>query len=234
MKRPLALDLFCCAGGASMGLHRAGFDVIGIDIVPRKRYPFRFVQADALRPPFDLRQFDFIWASPPCQAYTIAGHNNRRDGVIYADLVAATRAMLQKSGALWAMENVPGSPLRADVILCGSQFGLPIARHRLFELSFPHFALLPQCDHAEDLITVCGHGTPSWMRKRRIAKGLHPNASVAMKKEAMGIDWMNRAELSQAIPPAYGEYIGHAALAAVEASGLRGDRTAADASEVVR
>jgi len=205
-----ALDLFCCAGGASMGLHRAGFEVVGVDIKPQPRYPFTFHQADALT--FPLEGFDFIWASPPCQAFTIAANTQRRDGIEYPDHVDTTRQRLRYSGAVWAIENVPGAPVRADVVLCGSQFNLPIVRHRLIELSFSP-PLTSPCNHVEDVITVCGHGTPSWMRRKRIAKGLHPNASVAMKREAMGIDWMNREELSQAIPPAYGEFIARAAIA---------------------
>lgn len=198
-----------------MGLHRAGFNVTGVDIKPQPRYPFRFVQGDALRPPFDLNQFDFIWASPPCQAYTMAGRNQRRDGKVYPDLVDATRKLLVSSGCHWAIENVPGAPVRPDIVLCGSQFGLPIARHRLHEVSFA-FHLTPPCDHVRDLITICGHGTPSWTRKRRIARGLHPNVNVATKREALGIDWMNREELSQSIPPAYSEFIGRAAIAQIQ------------------
>jgi DNA (cytosine-5)-methyltransferase 1 len=208
-----ALDLFCGAGGATKGLQRAGFHVTGVDIKPQPRYcGDAFIQGDVLGQPLELLDFDFVWASPPCQAFTIAGCNQRRDGTVYPDLVDATRKLLSKLGRPWVIENVPGAPVRADLILCGSQFGLPIARHRLFELSWQHFSLMPQCDHAEDLITICGHGTPSWMRKRRIAKGLHPNASVAVKKEALGINWMNRGELSQSIPPAYSEFIARAWL----------------------
>lgn len=219
--KPLAIDLFCGAGGAAMGLHRAGFDVVGVDKKPQPRYPFRFIQGDATNPPVDLRCADYIWASPPCQKYSIAAHNNRRDGTEYPDLVAPVRDMLKASGKPWTIENVMGAPVRPDLILCGSHFDLPIARHRLFELSW--FMLhAPVCSHAADLITVVGHGTPSWARKARIAKGLHPNFSAAVKRKAMGIEWMNREELSQAIPPAYSEFIARAFLAQRDANQPKG------------
>lgn len=206
-----ALDLFCCAGGATRGLQMAGFHVTGVDIKPQPRYcGDAFFQTDALT--FPLEGFDFIWASPPCQAFTIAGANMRRDGTQYPDLVARMRSRLAAQRTSWVMENVPGAPLRVDLVLCGSHFGLRLARHRLFEFDTPKFNLMPSCSHAPDLITVCGHGTPSWMRQSRIRKGLHPNLSVALKREVMGCPWMDRAELSQAIPPAYSQFIAEAFL----------------------
>lgn len=211
--KPRALDLFCKAGGASMGLHRAGFDVEGVDCEPQKHYPFKFHLGDALEA--DLTGFDLVWASPPCQAYTVAAHNERKRGKQYPDLLAATRAKLEASGLPWIIENVPGAPMRADVVLCGSMFGLPIVRHRLFELSHGAYCLVSPCSHGDDIITVCGHGTPSRSRRQRMKRGLHPNVTVDMKRSAMGIEWMNRDELAQAIPPAYSEFLGRQILKAI-------------------
>jgi DNA (cytosine-5)-methyltransferase 1 len=244
------LDLFCGAGGASMGLHRAGFDVIGVDIAPRPRYPFPFVQADALRPPLDLRDFDFIWASPPCQAHTsMKTMHNAKD---HADLIPATREMLMKSGVPWVMENVVGAPLLNAFTLCGTMFGLGVEdaelrRHRLFEASF--LILAPECRHgsrvqhgyggasnipAEARTPVIGiYGGHARNRRRARTVGIYgegvrdsrrkfnkgvPDFTIDQGREAMGIDWMTTAELSQAIPPAYGEFIGRAAMAQLKAA----------------
>jgi len=180
-----------------MGLYRAGFDVVGVDIKPQPRFPFAFVQGDALNPPFDISRFDFIWASPPCQAFTNARVIHGRE---HSDLLTPVRAMLRKSGRPWVIENVPGAPMRADYVLCGSQFGeRRLKRHRWFEASFDAAHLLSPCNHGPEIISVFGHGG-------------HVYHGVANWREVMGIDWMNRDELAQAIPPAYGEFIGRQAM----------------------
>lgn len=171
-----ALDLFCGAGGATRGLQMAGFEVLGIDIRRQPRYVGEhFIQADALHPPVRLKDFDLIWASPPCQAHTALKRMwNRR---AHADSIPETRAMLVRAGVPYVIENVPGSPLRATIRLCGSNFGLGAAgaelrRHRYFETSFG--LLAPPCScgkatigiyggHVRDrcrTITVTGHTPP--------------------------------------------------------------------------
>jgi DNA (cytosine-5)-methyltransferase 1 len=198
------LDLFCKAGGAAMGLHQAfpEAQITGVDIEPQPRYPFTFVKSDAMT--YLLQEYDFIWASPPCQKYTVACMTHRNNGKEYPDLVAATRVRLIETGKPWVIENVPGAPMRPDLILCGAMFGLRLVRHRWFELSGIPFSLVMPCAHDPDPVTVVGHGTPSWVSARRGGASF----TQQEKREAMGIDWMNREELSQAIPPAYSRYIG--------------------------
>lgn len=207
--RPLrALDLFCGAGGATRGLQLAGFHVTGVDIKPQKNYcGDAFFQADALNPPVDLRDFDFIWASPPCQAYSIASQSRRNAGHEYPDLLAPTRAMLEASGVPWVIENVPGAPMRGDLSICGCQVGLELRRKRWFETSWKHFDLAHPCHHMGPVVSVVGHGTPTWVRKK-----LGFNPTIKHYRDAMGISWMNRDELSLAIPPAYSEFIARAFL----------------------
>lgn len=203
--KPRALDLFCGAGGASMGLHRAGFDVTGVDIKPQPRYPFTFVQADALEYP--LEGFDFIWASPPCQRYTMA-QNAAKNAGAHPDLIPAVRARLQASAVPYVIENVVGAPLITPVLLCGLAFGLGVKRHRLFESSVP--LLTPPCpSHDVDYFVIFGHE----VRDRRHGQAAGRKNKIAQGRIAMGIDWMTRGELSESIPPAYSEFIGKQAMA---------------------
>jgi DNA (cytosine-5)-methyltransferase 1 len=207
-----ALDLFCGAGGAARGLQRAGFHVTGIDNRPQPRYAGDlFIRGDAMAPPVDLAGFDFIWASPPCQAYTPL--RALQNGKQYPDLVAAVRSMLIVSGRLYAIENVPGAPLGYHVQLCGEMFGLRTIRHRRFETSW----LMFQPEHP-------AHTAPTSTRQRRACwdAGMHISVTgdvgTYVGRLAMGIDWMSGDELSQAIPPAYAEFIGRSAIADIMAA----------------
>lgn len=215
-----ALDLFCCAGGVSMGLHRAGFEVVGVDIKPRQNYPFEVIRHDALGLTDSfLSSFDFIWASPPCQGYSAMRH---APGAIGAErLIGATRARLSRiETVLWVIENVEEarSVMIDPIMLCGSMFGLgaqgcQLQRHRLFEANFEITA--PGCSH-DDRPVIGVYGGHA--RKRSKAHGGRGTRDAwegghkAAASEALGIDWMTLAELSEAIPPAYSEFIGKAAI----------------------
>lgn len=185
-----------------MGLYRAGFEVIGVDIAPQPRYPFTFVQADATKPPLDLSSFDFIWASPPCQAFTAY---KRRPGHVAErpNLIPATRALLEASGRPWCIENVPGAPLGFSAVLCGSMFGLDVKRHRVFETS-AHI-LTPACQHHR--WTRRFKPATNRTNKRFTIEIGSWDEPLEVQRRAMGIDWMELEELSEAIPPAYSEFI---------------------------
>jgi DNA (cytosine-5)-methyltransferase 1 len=225
------LDLYCGAGGASMGYHQAGFEVIGVDIKYHPNYPFTFIQADACNMldtllmggtthdaridyrvgwVYNLRNFDAIHASPPCQGYTALKYRQDDTGK-YPLLIEPTRERLQQTGLPYVIENVPGAPLREPVTLCGSQFGLTtewpgygevgLRRHRLFETDF----YLPDAgahDHSLLSVPVFGRG-PSGRKMTLKGPGLAKAA-----REVMEIGWMTYRELCQAIPPAYTRYIG--------------------------
>lgn len=208
---PRLLDLFCGAGGAAMGYHRAGFDVVGVDIEAQPRYPFAFHQADALT--FPLDGFDAIHASPPCQRYSAATTVHGRDVIeSHPDLIDPLRPLLQATGLPYVIENVPGAPLRAALILCGSMFGLEVRRHRLFEGAVPMMAPA-SCNHSEAAVPVYGHTGAGANRGRERERGR--SNGVADWRRAMGIDWMGVNELAEAIPPAYTEYIGRRLMAAL-------------------
>ncbi len=205
--RPRALDLFCSAGGASVGLRRAGFDVMGVDIKKQPRYPYRFIRADAFDLPVRLQDFDFIWASPHCQPFTAL--RTREDMSAYPNQIPAVRAMLEAAGVPFVIENVVGAPLRADLMLCANAFGLRCYRHRIFECSFP----VAQPDHPPHRSRVNRRGEnrmAHWRSGGHIT--ITGDVGSYVGPEAMGIDWMTGNELSQAIPPAYSEYIGKQAI----------------------
>jgi hypothetical protein len=185
------LDLFCGGGGAAMGYHRAGFDVTGVDLVDQPRYPFTFHRADALT--FPLDGYDVIHASPPCQHYApvTRWRGDHRD---HPDLLAAVVARLDATGLPYVVENVPGAPIRADLMLCGSRFGLAVRRHRYFVVRpTPPLDLHAGCQHRRTDLPFIHKGERAYA-------------------DAMGVPWLDNVTARQAIPPAYTEHIGHQLL----------------------
>lgn len=204
-----ALDLFCGAGGATKGLQQMGFHVTGVDIKPQPNYcGDEFIQGDALSgAAWRLSGFDFIWASPPCQAFTRA--QRIRDNS-HPDLIVPVRRKLRASGVPFCIENVPGAPLVNPTTLCGSMFSLRVYRHRLFECSFR----VEQPMHRPHTAPVRKMGRPP--RPGDFMHVVGNFSGVKQAREAMEIDWMTRDELREAIPPAYSEYIGRAAIAHIK------------------
>ena len=209
-RKPRLLDLFCCAGGAGIGYSRAGFEVVGVDLMPQPRYPLPFIRSDALK--LDQKfigMFDAVHASPPCQSYSDLAKRNR-NGDEWPRLIEPVREMLIRSGLPYVIENVDNAPLLDPIVLCGTMFpGLRVLRHRLFEANFD----IPQPSHGKhpkvhtfdrrkshfgktdertDFVQVTGGG----------------NCTRAAARNAMGIDWMTKAEINESIPPAYAEYVG--------------------------
>jgi DNA (cytosine-5)-methyltransferase 1 len=237
MTRPILLDLFCGAGGAAMGYHRAGFDVVGVDIAPQPHYPFEFHLADALT--FPLDGFDAIHASPPCQHYSIMNNLPWLRLRETWDSIPPTRERLTAATVPWIIENVDGAPLDR-FFLCGAMFGLrfedgtPIYRHRLFETSPDFFLLAP--GHPKHTAKVTSPernakgNVSSGLRRRVLSSagireisrqgvpGKASKATLARFGGALGIDWMSGPEVGQAIPPAYTEWIGAQLLRAIGAA----------------
>jgi len=215
-----ALDLFCGAGGAAMGLHRAGFkEIVGIDINPQPDYPFEFIRGDALNGIL-VQDFDLIWASPPCQRFTTATFHCRSR---YPDLIRPTREYLEKSGKPFIIENVPQAPIRKDLILCGVMFGLRVYRHRHFEI---HGFRVEQPRHPQHLrkvydggmvcvvdakpITTYGSNKLKRRMLREKLKKIRGKVDyLKLYQEVMEMQWVqDPAMISEAVPPAYSEYIG--------------------------
>jgi len=202
--KPKLLDLFCGEGGASMGYHQAGFEVVGVDLHKKARYPFEFHQADAFE---FLREhgheFDVIHASPPCQAYSWATPKSHREN--HPDFIAPIREQLEKTGKPYIIENVGGARhlLREPVKLCGSMFGLKTFRHRYFEVSPKMFLLTPPCRHDYQPLLVTTAGNNS-----RAIRSEGNYKSVKNAPLAYGIEWMSCEGLKEAIPPAYTKFLG--------------------------
>jgi DNA (cytosine-5)-methyltransferase 1 len=230
MSKPRLLDLFSGAGGAAMGYHRAGFEVVGVDIEPQPNYPFEFVQADAMTYP--LGGFDAIHASPPCQGYSRMRHLPWLRDKDYPLLIDPVRERLQEEGVPWVIENVEDAPLtRAPglfgvhgIMLCGTMFGLGVYRHRPFESN----VILAQPAHPRHRQVISAgrnlgdrarvpvrRGITAWQEDGGCGGHM---ANVDRVREAMGIDWMPGSALSQAIPPAYTEFIGAQLLRDLEAA----------------
>ena len=205
MTRPRLVDFFSCAGGAAMGYHQAGWEVAGVDINPQPNYPFEFIQADALellQDPTFLAGFDGIHASPTCQTRArVTAWRGSRDN--HPDTLTPTLAALKAQRLPWIVENVTeavvDSTMRADFILCGTQFGLPVRRHRAFEIgNWSAFELQTPCDcHRNPRLIPFEHKA-----ERAFA-------------DAMGCHWMSAREARQALPPAYTHYLGRLMLAAL-------------------
>lgn len=207
-----------------MGYHRAGFtQIVGVDISRQPRYPFKFIQGDALNPPVDLNAFDLIHASPVCKFYsalTSYGTNRSRPNA-WPDDIPLIRSVLQSSGKDYVIENVGRAPLETDMFLCGQMFGLPLIRHRLFETSFswlrPFHVCAPRGSTKLSTLdpnrvwTIVGNGGGARAKT-------DSNRRMEWRKKdgqrALGIDWMIRAEMAQSIPPIYTEFIGRQFLAA--------------------
>lgn len=209
--KPRLLDLFCCAGGAGTGYARAGFDVVGVDINPQPNYPFEFHQGDALEYLAKHgHEFDAIHASPPCQTFTAYGRSDTkgwRDN--YLNFLPQTQEALDEFDVPCVIENVPGAPLRDPMQLCGSSFGLDVRRHRLFESNVPLMSI--PCDHSWQTPRFAPASNRTNLRST-VEVGVW-RIPLEVQQQAMGIDWTTLRELSEAIPPAYTEFVGRQLLA---------------------
>lgn len=213
MSRPVLLDVFSCAGGAAAGYNRAGFQVVGVDKDEQPRYPHEHHVADAIEVIEEVvktghafgHRIAAVHTSPPCQRFTAYGRSDTKGWrENYLDLVEPTRDALIRTGLPYVIENVPGSPLIDPIQLCGSSFHLDVRRHRLFESNVPLMAV--PCDHSWQTPRFAPASNRTNLRST-VEVGVW-RIPLEVQRKAMGIDWMELAELSEAIPPAYTEHIG--------------------------
>ncbi|MFH8793301.1 DNA methylase [Streptomyces sp. NPDC017941] len=216
--RPRLLDLFSCAGGAAVGYARAGFTVDGCDIAHRPNYPFPCHRGDALEhlahliATGEIHRYTVVHASPPCQhgcALTVGTNRSQGWGGTHVDLVAPTRALLDETGLPYVIEQPNGrAKIRKDLTLCGEMFGLGVIRHRNFELGGWS---IEQPAHVPHRGRVRGYRHGRYYNGPYVAAygngGGKPTVEELQK--AMGMPWTGvREELTEAIPPAYSQYIG--------------------------
>jgi DNA (cytosine-5)-methyltransferase 1 len=223
VSRPRLLDLFCCEGGAATGYDRAGFEVVGVDLERQPRYPFQFMQGDALmvfEMPAWIDTFDAIHASPPCQRYCdLAARNG--NAAEWPDLIPILRPLLRATGLPYVIENVEGAPLDDPVMLCGTMFPeLRVIRHRLFETNWPLTAPPHKLPHPlvfthDKRKSHYGHLDQDTAYVQVTGGG---NATLANKREAMGMPWASNHGVNEAIPPAYTEHVGAQLLAHLRGS----------------
>ena len=203
--KPICLDLYCGAGGCSVGYDRAGFHVIGVDIKEQPNYPFTFIQSDALE--FDIPDWvDFVHASPECQRFSVTRHIGTMNIDNYGDDIEPIRAKLKATGKPYVIENVPGAPLDNPIVLHGTMFGLKVVRKRLFESNV--FLMAPDQPIGKTF-TNAASGYSSFANGATHISVAGKNFNPHDARKAMGIDWMStRKELALSIPPAYTHYIG--------------------------
>jgi len=207
----VGLDLFCGAGGASLGYSMAGFEMWGVDIQPMPCYPFSFVQADALSLPGWLLEsvyegaFDFIHASPPCQHWSTMSNCKPGLAGTYPQLIEPARAFLRATGLPYVIENVAGAPLLNPVKLCGTSFGLRVKRHRLFESNF----LIPPLACKHDGYAMNPHNGAGRRRMESHFGVKFGDIEPAWRRE-MGVDWMRPHDARESFPPRYTHHIGKA------------------------
>ena len=205
------LDLYCCEGGAGYGFQQAGFHVTGVDLEDQPRHNGSFIKSDAIEYLLDnFMDYDFIHASPPCQKYSKSSMQFRILGKSYPDLISATRKALISTGKPYSIENVPGSPLINPIVLCGTMFGIPTYRHRLFETNW----ILNQPIHPLHLAKNAKMGRK--IKEGEFIQYVGHFSGVKLVQDFTGCHWMSQYGLAQSIPPQYTKYIGQQFLKTIK------------------
>ncbi len=205
------LDLFSCQGVCGKGFEDAGFEVTGVDLYPQPKHPGKFIQADAIEYLLENGHlYDYIHASPPCQEHSTASMQFRILGKSYPDLIAATRAALISVGKPWDIENVPNAPLNNPVTLCGTMFGMPFYRHRLFETSWGFNQPLHMAHIAKN--AKMGRA----VKPGEFIQFVGHFSGVQYVRDLLDVQWADQYGLAQCVPPQYTKYIGEQYLKSIQ------------------